>query len=229
MKFILKWILRIFLLAVIVAAVAGYVARESLLEKAGHFLAPQGDYTADAVILEGADYIRTGFVEEGLDLLKAGKVRRVIVVIHRIAPAHRPFGINGDYPDIVREKLKAKGLKDSDFQVIVAPIRSPVTLKEAQFVLQELAGGDDKIQTAILVAPGFHTRRSYLAYAHLGGPLSIRIFPSASFTNYTLDQWWTDKAAVREFCAESFKLFYYLAFGHIPFKFSYSGTEKEAL
>ncbi len=229
MKFILKWILRILLLLIVIAAAAGYFARETLLETAGHFLAPRGDYKADAVILEGADYIRTGFIDEGLDLLKAGKVRRVIVVIHRIAPAHLPFGINGDYPDIVREKLKAKGLKDSDFQVIVAPIRSPVTLQEARFVLQELAGHAHKIQTAILVAPGFHTRRSYLAYAHVGEPLSIRIFPSASFTNYTLDQWWTDKAAVREFCAESVKLFYYLVFGHIPFKFSYSGTEKEAL
>ena len=123
------------IIAVIVIALALYTQRESILISAGHFMAPTGDYTADVVILEGADYITTGFINAGIDLLSAGKVQRIIVVIHRIAPSHRPFGINGDYPDVVRQKLSARGLKEDQFKVIVAPIRQPVTLKEAGTVL----------------------------------------------------------------------------------------------
>ncbi len=178
-------------------------------------MAPTGDYTADVVILEGADYISAGFVKAGMDLLSSGKVKRIIVVIHRIAPAHRPFGINGDYPDAVREKLKDMGLKQQEFKVIVAPIRNPVTLKEAKTVLADLS--QDHIQSAILVAPSFHTRRSYLAYQSVGKPLQIKIYPMACFTSFHQDKWWTDEAGWRDFGTESIKLVYYLVFGYIPF------------
>ena len=139
-----KKILIVFLLVLILLAVAGHLFRDTLWDKAGKFMAPQGDYTADVVILEGADYIRTGFIQTGMDLLATGKVTKIIVVIHRIAPAHRPFGIHGDYPDVVRQKLKNTGLKEEQFKVIVAPIRRPVTLKEAQFVLKELARSEER-------------------------------------------------------------------------------------
>lgn len=202
------------------AAAAGfYSQREAIFIHAGHFMAPTGDYTADIAILEGADYITTGFVKAGLDLLSVGKVKKIIVVIHRIAPAHRPFGINGDYPDVVRQKLKETGLKDHQFKVIVSPIRNPVTLKEAQFVMKDLAG--DPIKDAILIAPSFHTRRSYLCYSYAGEPLQIKIYPMAVFTDHRQDQWWKDERGWRGFGAESLKLLYYLAAGHIPLKFSY--------
>jgi uncharacterized SAM-binding protein YcdF (DUF218 family) len=207
------------LLIITLLAIISYILRDSLWEKAGRFMAPQGDYTADVVILEGADYIRTGFIQTGMDLLKAGKVKKIIVVVHRIAPAHRPFGINGDYPDVVRQKLKDTGLKEEQFKVIVSPIRHPVTLKEAQFVLKELAA--DKLSSAILVAPSFHTRRSYMAYSHAGQAQQIKIYPLASFTEHHPDKWWTDQGAWRDFGTESLKLMYYLAGGHLPFKFSY--------
>jgi len=214
-----KKILIGFLLMLILAAVIGHLYREPLFEKAGRFMAPQSDDKADVVILEGADYIRTGFIQTGREMLSAGKVKKIIVVIHRIGTAHRPFGINGDYPDFVRQKLKGAGLKEDQFKVIVAPIRHPVTLKEAQFVLKELA--PDKISSAVLVAPSFHTRRSYMAYSYAGKALHIRIYPLASFTDHSKEKWWTDQSAWREFATESAKLIYYLAGGHLPFKFSY--------
>jgi len=219
MKKILKYICGGFLLVIILLAIIGYIFREPLLEKAGHFMAPTGDYAADVVILEGSDYVRTGFIKTGMMLLSSGKVKRIIVVIHRIAPAHRPFGINGDYPDVVRQKLKDMGLTEQEFKVIVSPIRHPVTLKEAQFVLKDLAG--DHVKRAILVAPAFHTRRSYLAYQYVGDPLQIKIDPLACFTDHHQDKWWEDEGAWRDFGTESLKLLYYLAGRHIPLKFSY--------
>lgn len=207
------------LLVLILLAVTGHLFRDTLWEKAGRFMAPQGEYTADVVILEGANYIRTGFIQTGMELLTNRKVNKMIVVIHRIAPAHRPFGINGDYPDVVRQKLKDAGLKEEQFKIVVAPIRHPVTLKEAQFVLKDLA--TDQISTAILVAPSFHTRRSYMAYSHVGEALKIKIYPLASFTEHHRDRWWTDQGAWRDFGTESLKLAYYMAGGHLPFKFSY--------
>ncbi|MFO7569156.1 MAG: hypothetical protein R6W75_05105 [Smithellaceae bacterium] len=218
MKKFFKWTGGL-LAIVIFLALIGYIFRETLLTGAGHFMAPTGDYTADVVILEGSDYIRTGFVHLGIDLIASGKVQKMIVVVHRIAPAHRPFGIRGDYPDVVGRKLKEMGLRDDQFKIIVTPIRQPVTLQEARTVLGDLA--KDNIGSAILIAPSFHTRRSYLAYAYVGGPLKIEIYPRASFTESQREKWWTDPGARRDMAAETIKLLYYLAAGHIPLKFSY--------
>jgi hypothetical protein len=196
-----------------------YIFRETILFKAGNFMAPAGDYKADVAILEGAEFIRTGAITSGMDLLSSGKVKRLCIVIQNIAPAHRPYGINGNYPDVVKQELKKLGLKETDFKVIIVPIRHPVTLKEAEVVLKALS--KENIKSAILLSPGFHTRRSYLAYQHVGIPLQIKIFPSACFTEYQLNNWWVQEPGVRDFTVELLKLGYYLAGGYIPFKFSY--------
>jgi uncharacterized SAM-binding protein YcdF (DUF218 family) len=214
-----KWIWGGICLFILIISSFVFIFRETILFKAGSFMAPAGDYIADVAILEGAEFISTGFITSGMDLLSSGKVRRIVVVLQNIAPTHRPYGINGNYPDIVEQKLKNLGLKKTEFKVIVVPIRHPVTLKEAEVVLKALSR--DNIRSAILLSPGFHTRRSYLAYQHVGIPLHIKIFPSASFTNYQFNNWWVQEPAVRDFTAESLKLFYYLAGGYIPFKFSY--------
>jgi hypothetical protein len=182
-------------------------------------MAPAGDYKADVAILEGTEFISTGVITNGIDLLSSGKVKRIVIVLQNIAPAHRPYGINGNYPDIVLQKLKNLGLKETDFKVILVPIRHPVTLREAEVVLKALS--KDNTKSAILLSPSFHTRRSYLAYQHVGVPLQIKIFPSASFTNYQPSNWWVQEPGVRDFTVELLKLGYYLAGGYIPFKFSY--------
>ena len=182
-------------------------------------MAPTGDYRADVAILEGAEFIRSGAITSGMDLLSSGKVKRVVVVLQNIAPAHRPFGINGNYPDIVKQKLKNMGLKETEFKIIVVPIIHPVTLKEAEVVLGVLS--KENIKSAILLSPGFHTRRSYLAYQYVGNTPQIKIFPSACFTEHQLNRWWVQESGVRDFAVELFKLGYYLAGGYIPLKFSY--------
>ena len=208
-----------FLLVLIISGSAGYLYRELLLVKAGQFMAPQGNYTADVVILEGAAYIYSGFVKTGMDLVAGGKAKKMIVVIHRLAPEHRPFGVQGDYPDAVRQKLREMGLKDDQFKVIVTPLRNPVTLNEAKSVFKDLE--PEKISSAILIAQSFHTRRSYLAYAYAAQPRKIKIYPQAGFTEFKTDKWWTTDTGWREFLSESGKLFYYLICRHIPLKFSY--------
>ena len=214
-----KWIWGGICLFIFITITVVFIFRETILLKAGSFMAPAGDYQADIAILEGAEFIRTGAIMSGMDLLSSGKVKRIVIVIQNIAPAHRPYGINGNYPDIVKQELKKLGLKETDFKVIVVPIRHPVTLKEAEVVLKALS--KENIKSAILLSPGFHTRRSYLAYQYVGIPLQIKIFPSASFTEYQLNNWWVQEPGVRDFTVELFKFGYYLAGGYIPFKFSY--------
>ena len=214
-----KWIWGGICLFVFIITILVFIFRETILLKAGIFMAPAGDYKADIAILEGAEFIRTDAITSGMDLLSSGKVKRIIVVLQNIAPAHRPFGINGNYPDIVKQKLKNLGMKETEFKVIVVPIRHPITLKEAEVVLK--AFSKENIKSAILLSPGFHTRRSYLAYQYVGIPLQIKIFPSACFTNYQLNNWWLQEPGVRDFTGELLKLDYYLAGGYIPFKFSY--------
>jgi len=214
-----KWIWGVICLFILITMIVVFMFRATILLKAGCFMAPVGDYQADVAILEGAEFIRTGAIMSGMDLLSSNKVKRIVIVVQNIAPAHRPYGIKGNYPDVVKQELIKIGLKETDFKVIIVPIRHPVTLKEAEVVLKVLSKED--IQSAILLSPGFHTRRSYLAYQHVGLPLQIKIFPSASFTEYQLNNWWVQEPAVRDFTAELFKFSYYLAGGYIPFKFSY--------
>ncbi len=84
--------------------------REPILRHAGRFMAPQGDYIADVAILEGNDFIDRNLVLTGKNLLLSGKVKRLVVVLFRIAPSHRPFALNEDYPTMVKKEMEALGL-----------------------------------------------------------------------------------------------------------------------
>ncbi|MGP8154386.1 MAG: hypothetical protein ACLQBQ_09655 [Smithella sp.] len=74
-------------------------------------MAPQRNCIADAAILEGNDFINRDIVISGMNLLSTGKVKRLFVVLHRIAPYDRPFAIHEDYPYLVKKKMLALGLK----------------------------------------------------------------------------------------------------------------------
>jgi hypothetical protein len=117
-------------------------------------------------------------------------------------------------------ELKALGLRERDFKIIVANIRGLITLIEAREVA-EILSKEENVKSAVLLSPGFHTRRSYLIYRHVCGPFQIKIFPSACFNSYQLDHWWSQENGLRDFTAELVKLAYYLAGGYIPLKLSY--------
>lgn len=182
-------------------------------------MAPDGNYVADIAILEGTEFVDRDVVASGIKLLLSKKVKRIVVVLHRISPSHRPFALNEDYPDLVTKELKALGLKESDFKIVVTRIRNPVTLTSAKEAMAALS--QDKVQSAILLSQGFHTRRSFLVYQHLGTPLQIKIFPSACFNIYQREHWWSQERAIRDFMSELQKLAYYWARGYIPLKLSY--------
>jgi hypothetical protein len=98
---------------VIVLFIIAYANRESILLQAGKYMAPECDAiadTADVVILEGTEFISRGLVTKGRDLLSAGKAKRLVIVLHRIAPSHRPFAFNDDYTALVRKELETLGL-----------------------------------------------------------------------------------------------------------------------
>jgi len=94
-----------------------------------------------------------------------------------------------------------------------------VTLTAARVALDTLSR--ENVKSAILLSPGFHTRRSFLAYQFAGTPLQIKIFPAACFTEYEPDQWWTGYLGIRDFGIEALKLAYYMVGGYIPLKLSY--------
>ena len=209
----------VFLLFIVAVFFALYSKREVILAGAGSFMAPTGEHHADIAIVEGTDFVSTGSVEAGIDLLRTGRVKKVVIVVQRIAPAHRPFGIDGNYPDVLGAKLQEAGLLQEDFRIIVVPVRTPITRKEAEFVIKELA--PMRMKDAVLIASSFHTRRSYLCYSYFAAPLNIKIYPLAVFTEHQSDKWWKNQKSRRTFGDETLKLVYYLAARHIPFKFSY--------
>jgi uncharacterized SAM-binding protein YcdF (DUF218 family) len=194
--------------------------RVSILMRAGRFMAPGDNDSADVAILEGSEFIDRGIITAGMKLLSPGKVTKLIVVLHRIAPSHRPFALHEDYSGLVRKELKALGLNERDFRIIVANIHGPITLIEAREVA-EILSKEENVKSALLLSPGFHTRRSYLIYRHICSPFQIKIFPSACFNLYRLDHWWSQEEGLRDVATELAKLTYYLAEGYIPLKLSY--------
>jgi hypothetical protein len=218
MKHKAKWIRGGICLSLFLIIILIFLFRGTILMRAGQFMAPEGNYIADVAILEGAEFIDRNIVMNGMNLLSSGKVKRLIVVLHLIAPSHRPFALNEDYPNLVKKEMEALGLKERDFRIIVANIYRPITLTEAREVVGILSKED--VKSAVLLSPGFHTRRSYLIYRHVCGPFKIKIFPSACFNSYQLDHWWSQENGLRDFTMELLKLAYYLAGGYIPFKLS---------
>lgn len=214
-----KWIWSGIFLSIFLIIIIAFFFHAAILFHAGQFMAPEGDYEADVAILEGSEYVPTGMVVQGMNLLSSGKVKRLAIVLHRIDLLHRPYGLNTDYANLVRRGLEEHGLKETDFKIIEAPIRNPVTLTAARATLDALSR--ENVKSAILLSPGFHTRRSFLAYQFAGISHQIKIFPTACFTEYELDQWWTKYNGVRDFGTEVFKLAYYLVGGYIPLKLSY--------
>jgi uncharacterized SAM-binding protein YcdF (DUF218 family) len=219
MKSRLKWVLGGGCFLLFAITIFLFVFRETILVRAGHFMAPGGNYVADVAILEGTEFLDRNIVMTGMNLLSSGRVKRIIVVLHRIAPADRPFAFNEDYPHLVRQEMEALGIKGRDFRIIVTHIHEPITLTSARGALEIIS--KEHVKSAILVSPGFHARRSYLVYQHLCIPLHIRIFPFACFHSYQPDHWWSEEGGLRDFAEELLKLAYYLARGYIPLRLTY--------
>ncbi len=219
MKNRVKWIWAGICLSLFLIIILVFSFRVAILMRAGHFMAPEGNYNADVAILEGGDFIHRDIVMNGKNLLSSGKVKKLIVVLHRIAPSNRPFALNEDYPDLVKKEMETLGMKERDFRIIVTHIHHPITLIEAKGVVEIIS--KENVKSAVLLSEGFHTRRSYLVYQHTCSPFQIKIFPSACFNSYQPDHWWSQEGGLRDFTEELLKLVYYLAGGHIPFKLSY--------
>jgi uncharacterized SAM-binding protein YcdF (DUF218 family) len=215
-----KWILGGICLPLCLLIILIFLFRTPILMRAGQFMAPIGNDMADIAILEGNDFIDRAIVTSGMKLLATGKVKRLMIVLHNIAPSHRPFALNEDYPMLVKRELQALGLKEKEFTILVTHIHEPITLTAARGAMEKIS--KENIKSAVLVSEGFHTRRSYLVYQHVSNPLGIKIFPSAYFNSYQLNHWWSQEGGLREFSAEFVKLIYYWVRGYIPFKLSYA-------
>lgn len=201
-------------LSMLVAIMLLYSFSEALLIRAGKFMAPQGIGTADVAIVEGAEGAETGAVNIAVNLLSSGRVSCMVVVLHRLSESKKQFALDEDYSSLVHKRLKASGLAEKQFMVVVTPDHHPITLTEATIVLKTLS--KEGVRTAFLLSNGFHTRRSFLAYRYVGRPLGIDIIPLAYFNDFQLDTWWRHDEGLREFLSELFKLAYYEIRGYIP-------------
>jgi len=188
---------------------------QSILIGAGKYLAPEGIGKADVAILEGAELIKEKPIKIGMGLLSSGKVSRIVVVVQQNSTNGKIFALP-NYTLLLTQNLEGLGLKKDVFQVIEVPTNHPVTLTEAKIVLSDLSKSGSR--SAILLAEGFHTRRSYWTYKKVGKPLGIEIIPHPYFINYQNESWWQKTRGVQYFLYESLKFFYYILRGYIPIK-----------
>jgi hypothetical protein len=74
------------------------------------------------------------------------------------------------------------------------------------------------VKSAILLAEGFHTRRSFWTYKEVGLLKGIKIIPHPYFMKYMPENWWQKKRGIYVFIIELLKFVYYLLCGYIPIK-----------
>jgi hypothetical protein len=189
--------------------------REAILVGAGNFLTPQGIGRADVVILESTELIREEAVQLSIGLLASGRASRLIVV-YQNSDNEKIFGRPHNYDLFLVQELEQMGIKKNQIQVLGVPKKHPITLREAQLVLSNLS--KNGVKRAILLADGFHTRRSYWTYREVGSLLGIEIIPHPYFVEYRNENWWQRIYGVGGFFEESFKLLYYILRGYIPIK-----------
>ena len=188
---------------------------QSIFIATGKFLAPEVTGNADAVILESTELIREKGFKMALDMLSSGRTRH-LVVVYQNSGDEQIFDRPSNYTVLITQKLEDLGLKKDQIQVIEVPMEHPITLTEAQTVLPILSRSG--VKSAILLAEGFHTRRSYWAYKKVGLPLGIKIIPCPYFMKYQIENWWTKMKGASDFAYELSKLFFYVLRGYVPVK-----------
>jgi hypothetical protein len=188
---------------------------QPILIASGRFLAPEATGKADVLILEGTELIRETPVKVGMALLSSGRANRMVVVVHQDLTGGQIFALQ-NYACLIATDLEAFGLRKDQFQIIEVPANHPITLTEAQIVLANLSRSG--VRSAILIADGFHARRSFWVYKQVGTPLGVKIYLHLYFPKYEPATWWRTVDGCYEFVTESFKLFYYVIMGYIPVK-----------
>jgi len=204
-----------FLIPLVFILVGIFLFYERILTGAGRFLSPEGRGDSDVVIVEGVELAKWKAVEIGIQMLSSGRANRLVVVGYgsvieqtSAQPENRAF--------FLARKLDGLGLRADRIQWIEVPVDHPATLREAQFVVSVLR--KDGVRSAILLADGFHTRRSYWAYKEAGSPLAIEIIPCPYFTSFRNENWWRTTDGIRAFTTQFAKYFYYILRGYIPVK-----------
>ncbi len=198
-------------------------AAPSALMGLARYLAPQGAEMADTVVVEGGQIVKDGMIRAGVSLIREGRARQIIIVLHGYPQKERLFAIQDIYPDLVGKALEDLGLKKDQYQIWVAFIDGhPITLEEARDVTSRLYRAG--IRNVSLFCQGFHTRRSLLAYQIHGDPLGVRFIPYPFFPYYDHDSWWKATDGLAEFGSQIIKLGYYLCKGYIPLTYLYRGN-----
>ena len=207
-----KIIISVILLGLVILLISSY---QPILIGAGRFLAPEGTGNADVVILEGEELIREKGVKIGIELISSGNAKCMVVVLQQNEEDEKIFALP-DYSLLLAKNLQSLKLRKDQFLIIEVPTNHPITLTEARIVLADLS--KHGVKSAILVAEGFHTRRSFWAYKQVGLSLGIEIIPFPYFTEYRSENWWQKAEGFRGFFSESIKFLYYLLRGYIPAK-----------
>jgi hypothetical protein len=212
-----------FLLLFLVPVLGLLVFSTPILRGLGHFMAPQGGSQADAVVVEGDQVVREGAVRAGVALIKEGRAKQLILVLHRYSEKEQLFAIQDQYPDRLGKELDQRGLKKDQYRIYLVPINGhPVTLTEARYVVPRLFKAG--VHRAFLLCLSFHTRRSFLVYQIQGDAQGVRFIPYPYFPSYDRDNWWRDTEGIKDFGGETLKLGYYLIKGYIPFSNLFRGT-----
>ncbi|MGC1402801.1 MAG: hypothetical protein WA974_07720, partial [Thermodesulfobacteriota bacterium] len=180
-----------FLLLFLVLVLAVLFLYEPILRGLGHFMAPQGGGQAEAVVVEGDQVVREGAVRAGVAIIKEGRAKQIILVLHRYSEKEQLFAIQDKYQGWLEEELEGRGLRKNQYRIWVLPINGhPITLSEARYVVPRLFQAG--IHRAFLFCLSFHTRRSLLVYQNQGDALGVRFIPYPYFPSYGRDKWWRE-------------------------------------
>jgi uncharacterized SAM-binding protein YcdF (DUF218 family) len=186
-----------------------------ILARIGRYMAPTTTDSADVVVLAGNSLIDKGGLHEGVVLLSQGRANRMVVVLLYPLEAGPDSALERECGRLIAYESHRLDVKEERSSVLSVPIGGhPITRSEARFVTDKLH--DDGVRSAILLADGFHTRRSIAAYRLEASRLSLNIVPRAHFTGYDGDSWWRTSKGIGDFVTEASKFLYYLTEGYLP-------------
>jgi uncharacterized SAM-binding protein YcdF (DUF218 family) len=197
--------LRATLVAVLILAAGVYLARASILEKAGVFLiADDAPQTSDAIVVLSGSF--PDRILEAVALYRDGYAKQILLCRdpeNYALNLLKERGVKMD-PGFERNRYVAESLGVQPQAISVIGESAASTFGEARQVLHDVR--QRGFHSILLVTSKIHTRRAGVIYRYLAGD-GVRILTRpARDDSFRPDTWWHNRAQVRRVVIEYQKL-----------------------
>jgi hypothetical protein len=164
----------------------------------------QGGAGVGAILIENFDLNYLVFERAG-DLRRQGSTARIVVSVQASADSEEPNLVSAQIVDVM-----ARTARIGELTMIPVRETEPISLNTAYQVRDFLR--KEAIQSVLVVAPGFRSRRSEIVYKAVFGPAGISTRCMPVFGQQTPETWLDTWHGIEQIVEQSIKLGYYRVF-----------------